>query len=344
MIIKRNIGNDICSNYRPRKLSEVYGNNSQIKAIEKAFNSPTRPHVMLFIGSAGCAKTTVARILAMGLNCEHGDTVEPCLECDSCKSMLDETALFFEEINCAKYSGKGDAFNISELMSQGCFTGRNKVYILDEFHMLNKQGQNLLLKDFEEPPENVYIFACTSQPDRIDKALFQRFDTYNFKNPTEHQISCIAKDICKQEGWNFLDDQIEMNKFIEAVNGFSFRQVVKSVEKAHNGGINLIQEVQFDDKPEIIEIVRMMFNSGDFNSIVKKIKSIKDEFEWESFRMISRAYAESILVNNGMNNKAKSLAMVEIIKILEIPYYDINTPKYFSDIFSICYLIGETCK
>lgn len=343
-IIRRNANADICTRYRPRRLSEVIGNETQVRAIKKAFEQgEARPKVMCFIGDRGCSKTSIARILAAGLNCEHGDTTEPCLECESCKAVLEDKAMFVNEINCAKYSNKGDMFSLSDDMKNACFSGRNQIYILDEAHMLNRQAMNLLLKDFEEVPPNVYVFLCTSQPERIDKALFDRFDTYHLKNPTRAQAERVASDICSQEGWHHLDGQQEMNEFLDAVEGFSFRQVVKAVDRCYRGGIELIGQVKFDAQPETFELVRSMFSSGDFDGIAKKIKGMQS-FEYESFRMIARAYAETMLVSTGFRNPDKSYAITQVIDIFDRPYYDADSPRFFRDLFNACVISRSSIK
>lgn len=339
MLVRRNDDQDICTRYRPRKLSEVVGNMNQIKTIKSVFDQgETRPKVMCFIGTHGTGKTTVARILAAGLNCEKGDTTEPCLECKNCKAVLNDQAFFVNEVNCGKYSNKGDMFNISELLYSNSFEGRNKCIILDEAGRINKAGQNLLLKDFEEVPKNTYVFLCTSQPERFDKALFDRFDTYRFQNPNASEIKSVAKDICKQEDWDFLNEQSDMNKFVDKVLGQSFRKTVKSIEKVFHGGLESLESQDIEGDSEMFDYVKRVFNGVDYTTIAKEIKK-HSGFDHESFRMIARAYAETALINTGMKNISKSESLTQVIETLETPYYEIQTPKFFRDLFYVCVFI-----
>ena len=119
--------------YRPMKFSEVIGCEKTKQALTKWMErGKLRSRALLLYGESGCGKSTLSRIIAMGLNCEKGDTVEPCLECPSCKAALAGEALHINEFNMSALSCKDDADNIVNSMQNACFTGRNRVYIMDE--------------------------------------------------------------------------------------------------------------------------------------------------------------------------------------------------------------------
>lgn len=111
--------------------------------------------------------TTIARILAMGLNCEHGDSVEPCLECPSCKAAMAGEAMHIQEYNMSALTRKEDADEIINSLSDSCFTGRNKMLILDEVQGMSTSSQNLILKSLENPPPNTYLILCLAGETKV---------------------------------------------------------------------------------------------------------------------------------------------------------------------------------
>ena len=135
-LVSRGTGK-IDKRYRPCRLSEVFGNENLVKSLENWFSQgESRSKVLLFQNGPGTGKTTLARILALGLNCENGESGEPCLECANCKSIMNGTALNIQEINAAQLNKKEDAEEIVNGMYETCLVGKNKIYILDECQQL----------------------------------------------------------------------------------------------------------------------------------------------------------------------------------------------------------------
>ncbi len=164
--------------YRPMTFHEVIGNNETKKSLAGWIErGDKRSRAILLVGESGDGKTTTARILAMGLNCEHGDTVNPCCECPSCRAAMANEAMHIKEYNMSALSTKDDADAIVNSLYDSAFTGRNTVAILDEIQGMSVGSQNLMLKMLENPPKNTYIILATTDPQKIIKTIKTRCET-----------------------------------------------------------------------------------------------------------------------------------------------------------------------
>lgn len=165
--------------YRPKTLANVVGQTGVKQFLKNAFDNNQVPQVLLFEGPKGTGKTTIARIVAMGLNCEKNKSMSPCGKCDSCVSILNNTSPDYQEINIGDKTGVNDMRALAEMFKFSPMYLDNKVFILDETHQLTKAAQNKLLKDLEDTPENVYIIFCTTETKTLLPTLLDR--CYDFK-------------------------------------------------------------------------------------------------------------------------------------------------------------------
>lgn len=289
---------DICSRYRPRRMSEIVGSGAPVEALTKAINmGVNRPKAYLFYGDSGCGKTTAARIMAMGLNCEQGDTAEPCLECSSCKMALDGGAMHITELNMADLNKKEDSEAILLEMSLRPWTGRNNCYIFDEAQMLTNASQNLLLKNLEEPPPNTYIFICTTHPQKIIKTLQSRCEKHHFKLPSPTDISKLLKRLFEAEQWSMED--ADKKQFFTKVKGRSYREVLKAVDQVIRGGVDSL-DLPDESNSQFIDICRLV-QKGDFASVCTQWKEIKKEqgkVDCEGLRLCLLGYLKAILLKS----------------------------------------------
>lgn len=160
--------------YRPRKFSEVIGQDAPIQALTNAFNSGQLPQTFIFAGAFGCGKTTVARILAAMENCEVGRNLEPCGECKLCRQIFDGEATDVREINAAQNRGIDDIRDMEKFVAGRPVFARVKYVILDECHMLSKDAFEAALKMFEEPPDGVRYVLCTTDPHKMKGTIQSR--------------------------------------------------------------------------------------------------------------------------------------------------------------------------
>lgn len=301
---------DICTRYRPRRMSEIVGSKAAVKALSNALKmGANRPKAYLLFGDSGCGKTTAARIMAMGLNCEKGDTPEPCLECDSCKMALDGTALHITELNMADLNKKEDAEGILQEMGLKPWTGRSNCYIFDEAQMLTNASQNLLLKNLEEPPPNTYIFICTTSPKKIIRTLQSRCEKHHFKLPTPTDISSVLRKVFEQEDWEMEPE--DKKRFFDVVKGLSYREVLKAIDQAMRGGVESL-DFPDDKRPEFINMCRAVYsgNFAEVSTLWKEIKADQGKVDCEGLRMCLLGYFSAIVIKSGNSGKAGTAAAI----------------------------------
>jgi DNA polymerase-3 subunit gamma/tau len=185
--------------HRPQSLGDLVGQKSVVKTLTNAIENDRIAHAYLFTGPRGTGKTSSARILAKSINCENGPTVAPCLTCASCVSIKESSCPSVFEIDAASNNSVDDARMLIErapLVAQG---GRNKLYIVDECHMLTKEAFNALLKTIEEPPPNVIFILATTEEHKVPPTILSRcqrlmFRLVNHDELAEHLAAVAAKE------------------------------------------------------------------------------------------------------------------------------------------------------
>lgn len=334
-VIKRG-GNDITDRYRPRRFQEVIGNEQIINAMKNILaEGETRNKVYMYMGSPGSCKTTMARIMAMALNCEKGDA-DPCLECESCKSAMGGHAMHITELNLSLLNKKEDADDIVGSMHIRPLTGRNKVYIFDEAQLLTTASQNTLLKNVEEPPPNTYIFICTTDPKKIIDALRSRCQKYEFKYPSKAEISELLQSVMKQEKWSMSDEDKKI--FFEYCQGMSFREILKCIDQAVKGGVSTIVNLTFE-KAEYKEVCQYLLK-GDFRAICEVLKILKDnnQFEPEALRHVILGWLKSCLIREGFSEKGNKIA--ESMGEFLTPYFEVKPEnRLYYNLYRACLML-----
>ena len=185
--------------YRSKTFEEIVGQNHVTTALKNQIINNEFSHAYLFSGTRGTGKTSCAKILSRAVNCEHPVDGNPCNECESCRSILEDRVMDVVEMDAASNNGVDD---IRELKDKVVYPPQNlkyKVYIIDEVHMLSKGAFNALLKILEEPPRHLIFILATTEPEKIPTTILSRLQRYNFKRISEDEISSNLERISKIE-------------------------------------------------------------------------------------------------------------------------------------------------
>ena len=179
--------------YRPQKLKEVVGQDFTVRTLTNAFAQEKLAHAFLFTGIRGVGKTTIARIIAMGLNCEaeNKPIANPCGICSNCKAILQDRYEDVLEIDAASNTGVDDVREIISSLKYRPSKGSYKVFIIDEVHMLSNSAFNALLKTIEEPPSFVKFIFCTTEVQKIPITIVSRCQKYNLNRVTLTAIASL---------------------------------------------------------------------------------------------------------------------------------------------------------
>ncbi len=217
--------------YRPQKFSEVIGQEHVTRTLTNAIAQGRTAHGYIFSGHRGIGKTTVARILAMCLNCRSSDSpaVEPCGVCESCTEIRAGNAVDVIEIDAATNRGIDDIRELRDAVRYRPARDRFKIYILDEAHQITDAAFNALLKTLEEPPSHVVFMLATTQPEDIPQTIRSRCQHFNFRAVRFEEILAQLKDLSARE--QIVADEDALALLAEAGDG-SMRDALSILDQA----------------------------------------------------------------------------------------------------------------
>lgn len=192
--------------WRPKTFDDVIGQEYIIQTLKNAISSGKTAHAFIFSGPRGVGKTSTARIVAKALNCKDGPTNLPCSECTNCQEISEGNSLDVIEIDAASHTGVKDIREIIENVKYLPSSGKTKIYIIDEAHMLSQSAFNALLKTLEEPPPHVLFILATTEVHKIPVTILSRCQRYDFKKVSTDKINDRIKLVTSAENINIKEE------------------------------------------------------------------------------------------------------------------------------------------
>ncbi len=261
--------------WRPKSFSEVSGQDHVVKAIQNSLKQNKVHHALLFTGTRGVGKTTIARLFAKSLNCDEGITPEPCGKCESCVSIDEGNFMDLIEVDAASQRGIDDTRDLLENTQYTPTVGRYKVYLIDEVHQLTKEAFNALLKTLEEPPEHMKFLLATTESEKIPITVLSRCLKFNLKKISEEQIASRMKEILDAEKIEYEDGALSI--ISKSADG-SMRDALSLLDQAlayenyKLSEINVIDMLGLIDNKHALSIVQSILNQ-DADTLKNNLKN-----------------------------------------------------------------------
>jgi DNA polymerase-3 subunit gamma/tau len=324
--------------YRPKNFEEVAGQKEIVKTIKTSLRNGKTSHAYLFTGPRGVGKTTLARLIAKGVNClENGITDEPCNRCENCLAINNGTFLDMVEID-ASNRGIDEIRQLKEKINYQPVKGRKKIYIIDEVHMLTKEAFNALLKTLEEPPEHVIFILATTEADKILPTIISRCQRYDFKTLSLNDMKEQLRFIGKNEGVDIPDDVLEL---IYESSGGSVRDAVSILERIMVTCLG--EEITLEKSEEVLGVTSakkmeeflMEIKEKNYTKLVKTLDNFwNDSVEIELFFKDFAKYCKGLMAKGELEIE-KGLTIIGCI------FDSLNKFKYEEDKRLVGYVIVD---
>lgn len=261
--------------FRPSRFEDVKGQDHIVTTLRNQIKSDRIGHAYLFCGTRGTGKTSVAKLFAKAINCEHRNGEDPCMECASCKSIQSGSNMNVIEIDAASNNGVDNIRQIVEEVQYPPTEGRFKVYIIDEVHMLSIGAFNALLKTLEEPPSYVVFILATTEVHKLPVTILSRCQRYDFKRIGVDDISRRIDELLNIEGLEAEEDAV---RYVAKAADGSMRDALSLLDQclAFNFGKKLTYQMVLDvlgavDSSVYSNLVRAII-AGDVSTSIKLLE------------------------------------------------------------------------
>ena len=318
--------------WRPKSFEALVGQDNTVQALSNALDNDRLHHAYLFTGTRGVGKTTIARILAKSLNCEKSISSKPCQNCITCKDIDKGRYIDLIEVDAASNTQVDSMRDLLENAQYAPSSGRYKVYIIDEVHMLSKSAFNAMLKTLEEPPSHVKFILATTDPKKVPITVISRCLQFNLKQMTSENISTHLRKILKEEKITAEDGAIEI--VAKSAHG-SMRDALSILDQAiaYSGG-----EISLKKIISMLGTVDDTFLSSILNALAEadgvKVIELSKEMDEKSIsfdlaleelaRLIHKISMYQIipdnLNNSGLNEEIQKLSTAFTPETLQLNY------------------------
>lgn len=269
--------------YRPKTFDEVLGQDRVVNVLKNQVKNNNFSHAYIFAGERGCGKTTCAKIFAKAINCLHPKDGSPCLECENCKAIDDESTIDIIEMDAASNRRIDDIRNLKDNVIYPPNKLKYKVYIIDEAHMITREAFNALLKIMEEPPSHLVFILATTEIDKIPNTILSRVQNFEFNKIDSSKI---------KEQINIILDDKDIKMENEAID-----LIIRKANGAMRDALSILDQViSYDSKDFKMSDVEELLGVVDFYDIDKLTSSI---FSFNQKEALS--YIFSLRENNKSN-------------------------------------------
>ena len=298
--------------FRPETFEEVVGQAHVVRVLRNQLKSDCVSHAYIFCGTRGTGKTTMARLLAKGLNCMAGADERPCGECEACHAIREGVFMDVVEIDAASNNSVDNIRDLRESVKYPPAVGRKKVYIIDEVHMLSDSAANALLKTLEEPPAHVVFILATTEPHKLPQTILSRCLRLDFKRIPNHLIIEQMKMICKSKGVDADDAALQV---LATAGDGSARDGLSLLEQCLAGGSDKLSEADvldilgFVGDGEYLEMVDFIMESNIEKAIGLLDSLIRDGKEVKQFAAGLLGHYRNLMISKYSDDPQKFLAM-----------------------------------
>ena len=305
--------------WRPKSFEELIGQESTVIALKNALDQNRLHHAYLFNGTRGVGKTTLARILAKALDCEKGTSSKPCLSCNTCQEIDAGRYVDLIELDAASNTQVDNMRDLLENAQYAPSSGKYKIYIIDEVHMLSKSAFNAMLKTLEEPPEHVKFILATTEPNKVPITVLSRCLQFDLKAMTQENIAGHLESILVKEEIEFDKDAI---KIIAKSGAGSMRDALSLLDQA----------IAFSGNRLDADKTHEMFGTINNEIIIKMLDLIVNNKSEELINLSNDICKKNISIENILNDLANLIHELSLSKFNKDL---LNTKKNINELIKI---------
>ena len=318
--------------YRPKAFTDLVGQEVLVRTLAQAFESGRIAHAFLLTGVRGIGKTTTARLIARAVNCTMSDkpTIEPCGDCDACKAIAEDRHVDVLEMDAASRTGVDDIRGLIDGIRYAPVSGRYKVYIIDEVHMLSKNAFNALLKTLEEPPSSVIFIFATTEVRKLPLTVLSRCQRFDLRRVEPDLLSLHLNKISKNE--NVKTELSSLAIISRAAQG-SVRDALSLLDQAILSGKGKVTEeivqemLGLSDRGRILDLFEFLLEGR----VTDALQNLREQFSLgadpiilleellDLTHWITRIKAISNIVDADVRTKADQKRGVKIAEKVSMP-------------------------